>query len=449
MPIVLLRHGERLDYVDPNWLPNSPHPWDPPLTDRGRRMAYHAGRALQNILKTEGLPPVSRIASSPLLRCLQTSIWTAKGIASSDELPRSEKVLPLCIEPGLVESVCGEWYHAWGIVGTDGTWGGPRGRRFNSPQNPPVPAEDFIVDVRRKVGDVILHRFLVDEDGSSTAGANGHVGSAAEAGAYPPAPTTPPVEVGDHVDTEVNRKSTTSSVGGEPLCEDWSDSEVELFPAGRSRPPRLISTRGKQLVFSIPFAAVLAQEDLNNQQLETEQTTLHDTHRTSEELRQQHTRHSDAFVSCGEKTFLRFDPTYTPHFPKEYFDRRYRFDPPINPQKPHRNLETDQDVGCRVAAVAKHLQGLFPNETVLLCSHGGPVSAAFEAMVGRPLPGGAKYCCISVLELVPPEKFIPPELGGHAWIPIVDRYVEHLDLVPAEGKEAVDRSWVVEESSNL
>lgn len=35
MPLVLCRHGERRDYVDPAWRREASRVWDPPLTDTG------------------------------------------------------------------------------------------------------------------------------------------------------------------------------------------------------------------------------------------------------------------------------------------------------------------------------------------------------------------------------------------------------------------------------
>jgi hypothetical protein len=39
MPIIVLRHGERADYVDASWVAQSLRPWDPPLTGVGGRDA--------------------------------------------------------------------------------------------------------------------------------------------------------------------------------------------------------------------------------------------------------------------------------------------------------------------------------------------------------------------------------------------------------------------------
>ena len=32
MPVIVLRHGERIDYIDRSWVGKAERPWDPPLT---------------------------------------------------------------------------------------------------------------------------------------------------------------------------------------------------------------------------------------------------------------------------------------------------------------------------------------------------------------------------------------------------------------------------------
>ncbi|MGB1601202.1 MAG: hypothetical protein ACPIOQ_51160, partial [Promethearchaeia archaeon] len=53
MPVIVLRHGERLDYVDPRWLGSAARPWDPPLTEEVRSLSLHdgflPGRSLDNL----------------------------------------------------------------------------------------------------------------------------------------------------------------------------------------------------------------------------------------------------------------------------------------------------------------------------------------------------------------------------------------------------------------
>ena len=79
--LVLCRHGERLDYVQPGWIRRAARPWDPPLTPQGTQQARSAAAAIQGHLARLGLPPVAHIYTSPLLRCAQTACALAEDLA--------------------------------------------------------------------------------------------------------------------------------------------------------------------------------------------------------------------------------------------------------------------------------------------------------------------------------------------------------------------------------
>jgi hypothetical protein len=75
---VIVRHGERLDYVEQeqgrNWVAsNQDRPWDPPLTQHGQWQAQQLGQEIERILKRYALPSVSHVYTSPLWRCRQTA----------------------------------------------------------------------------------------------------------------------------------------------------------------------------------------------------------------------------------------------------------------------------------------------------------------------------------------------------------------------------------------
>jgi hypothetical protein len=101
----LARHGARLDVADKNWHLNSPTPYDPPLTYGGFQQSRALGARLATLLQereeklrmgyvranTDGAnESISRqkrrkhkvvIHTSPFLRCVQTSIAIASGLA--------------------------------------------------------------------------------------------------------------------------------------------------------------------------------------------------------------------------------------------------------------------------------------------------------------------------------------------------------------------------------
>mmetsp|Transcript_7447 Transcript_7447/g.10841 ORF Transcript_7447/g.10841 Transcript_7447/m.10841 type:complete len:281 (-) Transcript_7447:137-979(-) len=115
--VVVVRHGERLDYVTRdsggNWIPTTDQPWNPPLTENGHQQAKGLGVALPEILSSLNLPPVAAVYSSPFHRCRQT----AAGLIGSNQN------LKIRAELGLSESINENWFRSWAVEGTDGTWG--------------------------------------------------------------------------------------------------------------------------------------------------------------------------------------------------------------------------------------------------------------------------------------------------------------------------------------
>ncbi|MEJ2144251.1 MAG: histidine phosphatase family protein [Acidobacteriota bacterium] len=65
--IWITRHGNRLDFVDPNWVKCATFPFDPPLSSDGIEQARQTAAALQGT-------GISRVVSSPFLRCIQTAV---------------------------------------------------------------------------------------------------------------------------------------------------------------------------------------------------------------------------------------------------------------------------------------------------------------------------------------------------------------------------------------
>ena len=69
------------------------------------------GAGLKAHCERLGLPPVTRVVSSPLLRCVQTAAAAAAQLG----------VKTLGVEPGLAEGMLEEWYRSWGVPGADST----------------------------------------------------------------------------------------------------------------------------------------------------------------------------------------------------------------------------------------------------------------------------------------------------------------------------------------
>ena len=130
MALCVARHGERADYAvsaGDNWQLSAyaaEHGgWDPPLTGNGVQQAAAMGVGLKERLEQLALPPVTRVFSSPLTRCLQTAAAAAASMGLSE----------IAVEHGLTEGMLEDWYRSWAIPGANSAWGGPPGARSGTP----------------------------------------------------------------------------------------------------------------------------------------------------------------------------------------------------------------------------------------------------------------------------------------------------------------------------
>lgn len=92
--VVVLRHGDRLDNIEKDWVKQASKPWDPPLHESGLTRAFNTGRTLR---KGVGFP-IHRVLVSPFLRCVQTAVGVISGISAGEETD-----LKVSIEYGLCE----------------------------------------------------------------------------------------------------------------------------------------------------------------------------------------------------------------------------------------------------------------------------------------------------------------------------------------------------------
>ena len=87
----IARHGNRLDFVNPEWFKTAKRRYDPPLSDDGIIQAQELG----NRLKSE---KIAHIFSSPFLRTIQTANQVAQILD-----------LPIKLEAGLSEWLNPNW----------------------------------------------------------------------------------------------------------------------------------------------------------------------------------------------------------------------------------------------------------------------------------------------------------------------------------------------------
>ncbi|KAK6918631.1 Histidine phosphatase superfamily, clade-1 [Dillenia turbinata] len=79
--VVVMRHGDRADNVEPLWISKAERPWDPPLVEEGLVRAYCTGRKLRTQLGF----PIHRVFVSPFLRCVQTAAEVIAALSAVDD----------------------------------------------------------------------------------------------------------------------------------------------------------------------------------------------------------------------------------------------------------------------------------------------------------------------------------------------------------------------------
>ncbi|KAI3420762.1 uncharacterized protein J3R85_012463 [Psidium guajava] len=78
-----MRHGDRLDNVDPSWPSTALRPWDPPLAEVGRARAVKMADQLPAQLGF----PIHRVVVSPFRRCVDTALGLIAGLLATDGDP--------------------------------------------------------------------------------------------------------------------------------------------------------------------------------------------------------------------------------------------------------------------------------------------------------------------------------------------------------------------------
>ncbi len=87
----IARHGNRLDFVNPEWFTMAERPYDPPLSEDGLIQAKELGQRLKS-------EKIAHIFSSPFLRAIQTANQVAEALD-----------LPIKLEAGLSEWLNPYW----------------------------------------------------------------------------------------------------------------------------------------------------------------------------------------------------------------------------------------------------------------------------------------------------------------------------------------------------
>eukprot|EP01018_Ginkgo_biloba_P002584 Gb_39039 [translate_table: standard] len=96
--LFVMRHGERMDNYDPQWIRSAPRPWDPPLTFNGKLQAWATGKRL----RMEG-GNITRVFCSPFLRCIQTAAEVVAALCAVQDHALSISSKDVVIDPSKVK----------------------------------------------------------------------------------------------------------------------------------------------------------------------------------------------------------------------------------------------------------------------------------------------------------------------------------------------------------
>lgn len=96
---IVMRHGDRLDNVEPLWVSTAARPWDPPLAEAGRIRAFSTGRQIRNNPSFQ----INRVFVSPFLRCVQTAVEVICALCAINDDPLNMTGDGLVVDPSKVK----------------------------------------------------------------------------------------------------------------------------------------------------------------------------------------------------------------------------------------------------------------------------------------------------------------------------------------------------------
>ncbi|KAJ9463032.1 hypothetical protein DIPPA_25635 [Diplonema papillatum] len=90
--VYVVRHGEREDEINPEWIELSDRRYDPPLTSQGR---IDARRVASELVKLPSEQQPNAVVTSPFLRCLQTAatIYDELQKSSPDDVECARRII--------------------------------------------------------------------------------------------------------------------------------------------------------------------------------------------------------------------------------------------------------------------------------------------------------------------------------------------------------------------
>lgn len=124
--VIVMRHGDRMDNFEPTWIASADRPWDPPLTEEGKKRAWDTGKKMRANLDCT----IHRVFVSPFLRCIQTASEVVSALCAQGDFDLLESSKNAIIDPskvkvsieyGLCEALSREAIHL-NVVPKDGNW---------------------------------------------------------------------------------------------------------------------------------------------------------------------------------------------------------------------------------------------------------------------------------------------------------------------------------------
>ncbi|CAD7934057.1 unnamed protein product [Amoebophrya sp. A25] len=360
--VIVMRHGERLDYKLPLWVRSSRDPWNPPLTEDGFRMALAAGKNIHQLMEKLNLKQPTRFISSPLLRCLQTTTGVREGIArevsaggtssasagglvvdgSDAEISRSKKKILFSL--ALVEHVCPAWYQAWATEDATGCWGG-NGKPFDTSK---VCSAAFV-----PMSDLLIHGVTSTKQ---TVGALDSISELQEVGGEQHSSSKEnDYDSSTEIPEELRPSADSEAIFAKHLAA--SATSAENSPADGDAPGD--TGFGQKKVMSLPPLL------------------------TPELQRSAQQRDGSKLVRCLNSLDGALPDQIRAHVASLHCE----------------NGEDDDFVATRMAAVVLACEREFPGETVVLCSHGGPTGTCVNFLTGHGF-SNQHYTSINVLQKI-------------------------------------------------
>ncbi|GAU48251.1 hypothetical protein TSUD_174890 [Trifolium subterraneum] len=97
--IIVMRHGDRIDNLDPLWTSTAARPWDPPLAQQGHDRAFQTGKSIQQSLGF----PIHQLFVSPFLRCIQTAAEFVISLSAVNDVRENVPSDNILVDPSNVK----------------------------------------------------------------------------------------------------------------------------------------------------------------------------------------------------------------------------------------------------------------------------------------------------------------------------------------------------------